>query len=466
MNVSLRLTGRQHTALERHLLPSDGCEAVALALCGRRAGDSRHVLTVYKVEAIPHEECSLRAPERVTWPTARMLPLLEEARRKRMALLKIHSHPGGLAAFSAWDDVADRELFASVHGQLDDDLPHASAVMLPGGRIFGRAHFADGSSSPLGSVAVAGEDLRFWHPRDHLAAVPDFAERHAQAFGGGTTSLLRRLSIAVVGCSGTGSPLVEMLARLGVGELVLVDPDHVERRNLNRILGATARDAERMAKKVDVLARTVAEMGLGTRVVALPADLFAAGVAGCVAQCDLVFGCMDGVDGRDLLNRLAAFYLLPYFDVGVRLDADGSGGIDQICGTVHYLQPDGSSLLSRGLYTPELLRAAGLKRTNPEMYRSLIAEKYIKGVQEDRPAVISVNVLYAALAVNELLARLHGYRDDGDAPFAQYGMSLTQARLIHVEDGEPCRVLARHAGRGDTEPLLNLPALSGPAAAA
>ena len=62
-----------------------------------------------------------------------------------------------------------------------------------------------------------------------------FTLRHAQAFGTGTTALLRNLSVAIVGCSGTGSIVAEQLARLGAGRLVLVDPDRVEEKNLNRI---------------------------------------------------------------------------------------------------------------------------------------------------------------------------------------------------------------------------------------
>ena len=34
-------------------------------------------------------------------------------------------------------------------------------------------------------------------------------------------------------------------------------------------------------------------------------------VVDAVAQCDLVFGCMDTVDGRYLLNALASYYTLP-----------------------------------------------------------------------------------------------------------------------------------------------------------
>lgn len=50
---------------------------------------------------------------------------------------------------------------------------------------------------------------------------------------------MRRLSIAIIGCSGTGSPVVEQCMRLGAGELVLVDDDRIEDRNINRILNST-----------------------------------------------------------------------------------------------------------------------------------------------------------------------------------------------------------------------------------
>jgi hypothetical protein len=272
--------------------------------------------------------------------------------------------------------------------------------------------------------------------------------------------MLGELSVAVIGCSGTGSPLVEMLARLGVRRLVLVDPDHVEEKNLNRVNNATMADAHDEVAKVEVMARAIRAMGLGTVVEPIAASLSSPGVVRRVATCDVVFGCMDSVDGRDLLNRLATFYCLPYIDVGVRLVADGTGGVDQICGTVHYLEPGGSSLLSRGVYTASDIQAAALRRENSERYAALLREKYIAGVQEERPAVISVNMFYASLAVNELLARLHPYRDDGNGEFASYGISLTQARIITAREDERCLVLARHVGRGDVRPLLNMPELS------
>jgi hypothetical protein len=251
-----------------------------------------------------------------------------------------------------------------------------------------------------------------------------------------------------------------MLARLGVGELILVDDDRVEEKNLGRILNAFPEHARSKEFKVDVLANAVNRMGLGTVTVPITRSLWDGDVVRRVAQADVLFGCMDSIDGRDLLNRLAAYYCLPYFDIGVRLDADGQGGINQICGTVHYLQPDGGSLTTRGVYSPDDVRSAVLRRTDPTAYTDQVRAKYIRGVEVDRPAVISVNMLFASLGVNELLARLHNYRDEGNGEFASFGMSLTQGRMYHDRDSAQSAALARYVGRGDTQPLLDTPELS------
>jgi len=460
MNTVIRMTGLQHDTLRSHLYPGDGFEAVAIAMCGRRDGADRHILTVRKIVPVPYDQCRVRRSDRIVWSTEELFPLLEEAAHRGMAVLKIHSHPGGYEDFSEFDDASDRDLFSSVHGWMDDERPHGSAVMLPDGRIFARSVTADGEFDPVSQIAVAGDDLHFWFNSANQVDTPEFTRRSAQAFGAGTTGMLRKLSATVVGCSGTGSPIIELLARLGIGRLVVIDPDRVEEKNLNRIPNATMTDAKARKYKVEVAERSVERMGLGTEIIPIASSLFDPQVVLAVAECDVVFGCMDSIDGRHLLNRLAVFYNLPYFDVGVKLEADGLGSVDQICGTVHYLQPDRSSLLSRGVYSLDQVRAAGLKRINPAEYQAQVRSKYIIGIQEDRPAVISVNFQYAAMAVNEFLARLRPFRDDDNAEFAIHRLSITQAQIYREPESKACGVLSRHVGRGDVVPILDLPELT------
>ena len=53
---------------------------------------------------------------------------------------------------------------------------------------------------------------------------------------------LFRSRIAVIGCGGLGGYIIEGLARLGVGQIVAIDPDIFEEHNLNRQLLATSRN--------------------------------------------------------------------------------------------------------------------------------------------------------------------------------------------------------------------------------
>lgn len=458
--VSLRMTGDQHSRLRKHLFPGDGCEAVAVGLCGRRRGTRGHVLTLHEIIPIPYDQCRIRQPDLVAWSTSEVVRHLERAAAQELAVVKFHSHPGDYSQFSPVDDQSDKDFFACIYGWMDNEEPHASCVMLPGGSLFGRAVLPDGSFVPLRTIAVAGDNLHFWHSGAVNSNTPGFVERHAQLFGDRTIDCLRQLSIAVVGCSGTGSPVIEMLARLGVGRLVLVDPDRVEERNLNRILNATAEDAVLNRLKVEALGAAVARMGLGTSVSPVPYSIGTASAVEAVAECDVLIGCVDGALPRSILNRIATFYNMPYFDLGVALEADGSGGVSEACGAVHYLQPDGSSLRDRRVYTLQQLQAEALQQTNPGEYAFQVKQRYIRGVQVDRPAVISINFQIAAMAVNELLARLHPYRYGGNHEFAAVRASFIQGEQFHDFDSLPMPSTARDAGRGDIVPLLDMPTVA------
>lgn len=225
----------------------------------------------------------------------------------------------------------------------------------------------------------------------------------------------------MIGCSGTGSPVIEQLARLGVGELVMVDHDKLEARNINRILSATMEDVRAERLKVDVLADAVRRMETGTRVASLSLNLWTPEAVKAVAQCDLVFGCMDTIDGRFLLNTVAAYYQLPYIDLGVRIAAvpDGpeKGKILAVGGGVHYLKPGGSSLISRGLFSMGSVRAAGL-------------------------------------------ARLHLYRDEANHAYDHTEVNLGDMETTPASKPEPRPIFKSDVGKGDARPLLGLPELS------
>lgn len=454
---SLALSGKHYEQLKQHLFPGDGKEAVALALCGRSACDRGHRFLVHSLFPVPYEACRIREEHRVTWSPESVVPALTMALNQGLCIVKIHSHPNGYDDFSPTDNRSDEAFFSSVFGWLDSDEPQASMIMLPDRSMFGRTIWPDHIGEPLEEIRVAGDDILVWRDRVFQGDTPEHARRIAQTFGEKTYGLLSSLRIGVVGCSGTGSLVIEQLARNCVGELVLVDPDHVESKNLNRILNSTLEDAQQEHSKVEVMQRAIASMGLGTKVYGFEVDLMNEEVIRKLASCDVLFGCMDSVDGRHVLNKLASFYLVPLIDVGVRIDADGGGGIDKVCAAVHYIQPGGSSLMSRGVYSQEDLDAAFMKRRNPKQYSQLLKEGYVRNARVDQPAVISINMQAASLAVNEFLARVHPYRVESNSEYAYRCQVLSDpAASLDSPDGQPCHSFAARMGYGDVKPLLGL----------
>lgn len=456
--ITLTFTEAQHRELYRNLFPGDGKESVAIALCNRRAGTSKHRLLVKEIHPVPYDQYIFRDSEQVNWKTDFLEQILETAANERLSVVKIHSHPNEFTSFSALDNNSDSELLPMIYGWLELDIPHASVVMLPDGSMFGRSYWGM-EMKPFDLISVIGSDLYFWPQQKATTSDLEFADSHSQAFGSGTTNLLQQLSVAVIGCSGTGSLVTEQLARLGVGHLILVDYDLVEERNLNRIINARRDDAQNSCPKVDILARAVKQMDLGTKVHTYQSDLWNREVILAVAECDIVFGCMDTTSGRFLLNTLATYYLLPYFDVGVKLESHSNlqdGQIHEICGTVHYLQPGKSSLISRGLISMAMVEAERLAQTDPDMYEQQKRDGYIRGVDRNHStAVISVNMQAASLVLNDFLARIHPYREEDNKGIESITFSLSSLEFFMEAESPPCSQI-NQTGIGDQEPLLGM----------
>jgi hypothetical protein len=309
----IRISGKHYDKVRKHLFPGDEKEAVAIALCGRSFHGDSHTLVVQEVMLIPYEVCYERTGYLVHWPTDIVVPFLEKAVKHNLAIMKIHCHPGWYEQFSNIDTESDLKLFSSIHSWLDNGLPHASCIMLPDGRIFGRFVNEQNEFEEINQISIAGSTIYNWLYDDNRFIDDALQIRNMQAFGEKTIRTINRMKIGVVGCSGTGSPVIEQLKRLGVGELVIVDPDFIDKLNLNRIINSTLVDAENTKSKVDVMERSINEAGFGTKVVKFASHISCSKVVKELAECDILFGCVDGAEGRHILNLISEFCRLPFF---------------------------------------------------------------------------------------------------------------------------------------------------------
>jgi hypothetical protein len=138
--------------------------------------------------------------------------------------------------------------------------------------------------------------------------------------------------------------------------------------------------------------------------------------------------------------------------MGVKLIADGHGGIDGIYGSVHYVQPLGSSLLSRQQYDLAQLQAESQRRIDKDEYER---NRYLARVNEGSPAVISINMQTAATAVNEFLARIHTYRNINNRDVDIIRIMYSDCAIYYEMFTDACPYFSRFTGIGDMVPLLN-----------
>lgn len=131
-----------------------------------------------------------------------------------------------------------------------------------------------------------------------MAAAPDpyVRQRALAGFGAAGQRALGGATVVVVGVGGLGCPAVLALAAAGVGELVLVDADHVSVTNLHRQTLYGPDDVGRL--KVVVAEEALSRVAPGTRVTAVSERLTEASAQGLVCGSDAVLDCSDNFPTR------------------------------------------------------------------------------------------------------------------------------------------------------------------------
>jgi hypothetical protein len=198
--------------------------------------------------------------------------------------------------------------------------------------------------------------------------------------GADSETKLYGATIGLVGLGGGGSQIVQQTGHLGIGGYVLVDPDHIEETNINRLIGGTLADVEAATTKVAIGERLLRGLQKRPRIVAVQDTWHNA--TGELKRCDIIVGAVDSFKERDQLERFARRHLIPYIDVG--MDVHHLGGQKYLIGGQVILSMPGKACLRCcGLITEERL--------------AMEAKKY--GAAGSRPQVVWSNGVLASTAV-------------------------------------------------------------------
>lgn len=126
--------------------------------------------------------------------------------------------------------------------------------------------------------------------------VPERYARNMRTFSLADQAALLKSHAGVVGLGGLGGTVTEILARMGVGRLTLIDGDRFEDSNLNRQLLSSP--ANLTQPKADAAARRVRRINPSTEAIVHACFLTAQNAAELLAGCDVVVDCLDNLRTR------------------------------------------------------------------------------------------------------------------------------------------------------------------------
>lgn len=401
---SLTAPPRLWADLEAHLFRDDGDEHGAVILAGHTDGPRGHRLLARELliaeDGVDYVAgtTGYRAlrPEFVRDAALR-------ARAERLAYLAVHNHFGTTSVCFSPIDLDSHERGYPALRKITKQIV-GGLVFTPNAGA-GDLWLPDGSRDTLSEVVVPGGNLL------RLAASPVPAEasdgrhdRQARLFGDRGQQAFTRMRVAVVGLGGIGSIVTELLARLGVGHLVLIDADTIDETNLPRLVAADVDDVD--ARKTELAARNARRANPAIDLTVINEDVQHPDARQAIAACDWIFLAADTNAARYWVDRTVHQYLIPATQAGVKIPVNETGVIGRVHVAVRQLIPGNGCMWCNKLIDPTELALDMLPNRVREQAR------YVDDVPA--PSVIALNSVAAAEAVNHFMLAVTNLHTDDD----------------------------------------------------
>jgi molybdopterin/thiamine biosynthesis adenylyltransferase len=432
-----------------HLLQNEK-EQIAIIQCGiSRSPDQTRLLCRNLIKAGPkHVEYSSGFGAALKKKFLRSI--LRRSKWEGLSVIICHSHPFSSqdVYFSMIDETNDREMASYISKKIPD--------ILFGTMVAGRANFqtriydkAAGRMVAIDQVWVIGQNIRKEPERSGECDYQPFI-RQVLLFGDRGQDKLFDTKVAIVGVGGIGSLVCEMICRLGVGRVILVDPDVVETSNLSRLVGATHNDVG--VPKVEVQKERVGKFSK-TRMEAVNESVLDPSVLERLKVAEFIFNCSDTKAGRLILNEMAVKYSIPLIDLATGVVTEK--GFIEAGGQVRVVVPDGFCLnCIGGIDSDEVVKEI----LNEDDIRMRHEAGYIQGFSFPSPSVISLNGVIASLGVTEFLNLVCGIRKVNT--FVTYEMFSNQIISQNLRARRDKKCLTCHErgirAMGDLIPFPNL----------
>ena len=324
-----------------------------------------------------------------------------EAEHIRNQVVKIKDYLGKNIDLTCFSMVfGQTKLAARYYSVQDERFFNVSNV-----RIVGKKSLIVGGNNGVyrPTKNILGEDTK-----KKQVGSSEYFDRQVRMLGEEGQKAVQKLRVAVVGVGGVGSIVAEGLVRLGVEDLVLVDPDRLDKSNLNRWQTGFRSDVGKY--KVSVLRRNLRKIFENINITSCRYTLSSKQAVKIISGCDVIIGCTDNEETRYILNRLALQFLSYYIDGGVNIDSDGATIRAMNYRSAVVIPALTACLDCCGIeYYDKMQVMKNL--TDVNTYSQLEKAGYISGAtQIIAPAVYPLNLTISSLVLHEFMAIATGFK--------------------------------------------------------
>ena len=377
---------------------------------------------------------------------------IRTARQKKAGLAFMHSHPSsGWQGMSGADIKAEQDVLAYPAGATG--LPLVGLTIGADGYWSARFWEREGGQMRrhwCEKTSVVGPNFYRLYFNDRIAPAPlrrDILRRTFDTWGRHSQNTISRLRVGIVGLGSVGCIVAEAIARIGVSQVTLIDPDKVEEHNLDRLLYGTVQDIGKL--KVHLAAQAMQRHATAEKIqiTTLPISVHNRDAYEAALDCDVLFSCVDRPIARDVLNYIAHAHLIPVIDGGIAVETDRQK--DRLFSAhwrAHIVTPYHQCLRCREQYSSSMVvMELDGSLDDPSYISNLSAEEQI-GNQNVFPFSLSIAGMEINLMLRYLLAT-----DWWPLVQQQEHQFVTGETLISNGECHPHCSFRQRRAQGDTE---------------
>jgi molybdopterin/thiamine biosynthesis adenylyltransferase len=255
-----------------------------------------------------------------------------EKEKRGLCVGVIHSHPQDFGVVpSSIDDDMDG-YFKDYFPAFGRDVTYFSLIFSrtrEGNVRFSGRGWKDDREFRLCDLVTISESEIHREPATQMYPASKSSRRAYQArfeeiYGAEAADRIRNARVTIIGTSGSGSPAAHILARSGVENFVLIDPQRLAESNLERVHGSYQPHFEGEVEppyKVEVVRDLIKAINPKATVTCIVGNILQLLARNYAVGTDLVICCTDTNHSRTAISELAYRFLLPALDVGVSFES-------------------------------------------------------------------------------------------------------------------------------------------------